>query len=46
VCVCERERECVCVCVCVCEVKENGIGGACSTYGADEKCIQNFDRKT
>jgi len=27
-------------------IKEDKIGGACSTDGRDEKCIQNFGRKT
>jgi hypothetical protein len=25
---------------------EDEVGGACSTRGKDEKCIQNFSRKT
>lgn len=24
-------------------VKEDGVGGACSTHGGDEKCVQIFD---
>jgi hypothetical protein len=28
------------------QVKKDEMGGACSTYGRDEKRIQNFGRKT
>jgi len=28
------------------QIKENEMGRACSTYGKDEKCTQNFDLKT
>jgi len=27
------------------QVKEDEMGGACSTHGCDEKCIQNVGRK-
>jgi hypothetical protein len=27
-------------------VKEDETGGECKAYGIDEKCIQNFGRKT
>jgi hypothetical protein len=27
-------------------LKDVDMGGACSTYGRDKKCIQSFDRKT
>jgi len=27
-------------------MKEGEMGGARSTYGSDEKCIQHFERKT
>jgi hypothetical protein len=26
-------------------IKENEIGGTCSTHGSDDICIYNFDRK-
>jgi hypothetical protein len=25
------------------KIKEDGMGGACSTYGGEEKCTQSFD---
>jgi len=28
------------------EIKEDKLGGACGTHGRDEKCIQNFGKKT
>jgi hypothetical protein len=28
------------------DVKEDEMGGACSSHGRDEKCIQHFGRKT
>jgi hypothetical protein len=27
-------------------IKKNEMGRACSTYGAEEKCIQGFDGET
>jgi hypothetical protein len=27
------------------QVKDGEMGGACSTHGGDEKCLQNFSRK-
>jgi len=26
-------------------IKENGMGGTCSTNGKDEKCVQNISQK-
>jgi hypothetical protein len=28
------------------QIKKNEMGGACSTYGGDEKCILGFDVET
>jgi hypothetical protein len=28
------------------EIKEDEVGGKCSMYGTDEKCIKNFNQKT
>jgi hypothetical protein len=28
------------------EIKKNEVGGACSTYGGREKCIQDFGGET
>jgi len=28
------------------QIKENEMGGTCSTYGGDEKCIQIFGGET
>jgi hypothetical protein len=30
----------------VIKIMEDEMGGACSTYGIDEECIQNFGYKT
>jgi hypothetical protein len=27
-------------------IKEDEVGGSCSTHGIDEKCIHDFHRKT
>jgi len=27
------------------EIESRRVGGACSTHGVDERCIQNFGRK-
>jgi len=27
------------------EIKENEMDGACGTYGGEEECLQNFERK-
>jgi hypothetical protein len=28
------------------KLREDGVGGACRTNGADVKCVQHFSRKT
>jgi hypothetical protein len=28
------------------QIKKNGMGGACSMYGGQERCIQGFDGQT
>jgi hypothetical protein len=28
------------------EIYKNGVGGACSTYGREERCIQGFGGET
>jgi hypothetical protein len=30
----------------VIESRKDQVGGSCSMYGRDEKCVQNFSRKT
>jgi hypothetical protein len=32
--------------ICVYQIKKNEVGGACSTYGGREKCIQDFGAET
>jgi hypothetical protein len=28
------------------KIKKNVVGGACSTYGGDERCLQSFSGET
>jgi hypothetical protein len=28
------------------QIKKNEMGGACTTYGGEERCIQGFDWET
>jgi hypothetical protein len=28
------------------QIKKNEIGGACRMYGGEERCVQDFNRKT
>jgi hypothetical protein len=34
------------ICALQLQIKEDGVGGACSTHGRGEKCAQNFILKT